>query len=81
WVDGSGIRASSVGDIPQHQRLLMQDVKQYERLGARAILQKDRNLAVQALAVHPLISSYPLAEKLVDAFLTAHAPLVGEWTR
>jgi 6-phospho-beta-glucosidase len=81
WVDGSGIRASSVGDIPQHQRLLMQDVKQYERLAARAILQKDRNLAVQALTVHPLISSYPLAEKLVDAFLTAHAPLVGEWTR
>ena len=81
WIDASGIKPSPVGEIPLNQRLLMQDVKQYERLAAKAILQRDYNLAVQALAVHPLIASYPLAEKLVDAFLKAHAPLVGEWQR
>ena len=48
-------------------------------LAARAILDKDRDLAVRALTVHPLIGSYPLAEKLVAAFLEAHAPLVGTW--
>lgn len=79
WIDATGIRAERVGAIPTHQLLLMQTVKQYERLAARAILERRRDLAVQALAVHPLVSSYPLAEKLVSAFLTAHADLVGEW--
>ncbi len=79
WVDATGIRPQRVGAIPAHQLLLMQTVKQYERLAARAILERRRDLAVQALAVHPLVSSYPLAEKLVNAFLTAHAGLVGEW--
>jgi len=79
WIDARGMTPVHVGAIPDHQLLLMQTVKQYERLAARAILGRDRALAAQALAVHPLIGSYPLAVKLVDAFLTAHAPLLGEW--
>jgi 6-phospho-beta-glucosidase len=57
----------------------MQTVKLYERLAAQAILTRSRALAVEALTVHPLIGSYPLAEKLVDAFLQTHAALVGDW--
>lgn len=79
WIDADGIRPVRVGAVPSHQLLLMQTVKQYERLAARAILNRDRALAVQALAVHPLIGSYPLAEKLVTAFLAQHRALVGEW--
>lgn len=78
-IDENGIRPAHVGKIPQDQLLLMQTVKRYERLGAQAILQRDRSLAVEALATHPLIGSYPLAEKLVKAFLTAHHDLVGAW--
>lgn len=80
WIDASGIRPSHVGKIPEHQYLLMRDVKQYERLASRAILQKDRRLAVQALAVHPLVGSYPKAAALIDAFLRTHAAFVGTWT-
>lgn len=79
WIDAEGIRPEPVGVVRPDQLLLMQSVKQYERLAARAILQRDRGLAVQALAVHPLVGSYPLAEKLVSAFLMAHAPIVGDW--
>ncbi len=79
WMDASGIVPETVGVIPDHQLQLMQSVKLYERLGARAILQKDRAVAVEALTMHPLIGSYPLAEKLVDVFIKAHEPLVGEW--
>lgn len=79
WIDGDGIRPIPVGAIPEHQYLLMRDVKQYERLAAKAILNRSKALAVQALTVHPLIGSYPLAEKLVDAFLNAHRDLVGAW--
>jgi 6-phospho-beta-glucosidase len=57
----------------------MRDVKQYERLAARAILERSRELAYEALTVHPLIGSYPQAVKLVDAFLKTHQDLVGEW--
>ncbi|MBK8027571.1 MAG: 6-phospho-beta-glucosidase [Chloroflexi bacterium] len=79
WVDSSGIRPERVGAIRADQLLLMQTVKQYERLAATAILNRDRRIAVQALAVHPLIGSYPLAEKLVSAFLAAHPTLLGDW--
>lgn len=79
WIDGSGIVPETVGEIPDHQLQLMRSVKMYERLAARAILNKDREIAIEALTMHPLIGSYPLAETLVDAFIQAHAPLVGEW--
>jgi 6-phospho-beta-glucosidase len=68
-----------IGSIPEDQYLLMRAVKQYERLAAQAILRRSKELAYYALAVHPLIGSYPLAEKLVEAFLAAHRDLVGEW--
>jgi 6-phospho-beta-glucosidase len=79
WIDFSGIHPEPVGTIRGDHLLLMQTVKQYERLAARAILERDRALAVQALTIHPLVGSYPLAEKLVDAFLKEHAALVGAW--
>lgn len=79
WVDANGIRPIPVGDVPEPQYLLMRDVKQYERLAARAILERSRTLAYEALTVHPLVGSYPLAEKLVNAFLDTHSALVGEW--
>lgn len=79
WIDASGITPERVGAIPQDELLLMQTVKRYERLAAQAILTRDRTLAVHALATHPLIGSYPLAERLTDAFLAAHRDLVGEW--
>lgn len=79
-VNASGIVPLPVGDILESQYLLMRDVKQYERLSVRAILERSRELAYQALAVHPLIGSYPTARKLVDDFLSAHHDLVGDWT-
>jgi 6-phospho-beta-glucosidase len=79
WIDASGIVPQPVGVISENQLLLMRSVKQYERLAARAILQKDRTLAIEALTVHPLLGSFPLAEKLVDAFLSAHSQIVGVW--
>lgn len=83
WVDADGIRPLPLGDaadIAPDQLLLMQTVKQYERLASQAILQRSRELAVQALTVHPLVASYPLACSLVNAFLDAHRDLVGEWS-
>ena len=79
WVDGSGIRPIHIGDIAENQLRLMQDVKLYERLASQAILNKSRDTAVHALTVHPLVGSYPLAQKLVDAFIEAHQEWIGTW--
>jgi 6-phospho-beta-glucosidase len=79
WVDENGYHPIHIGAIPESQYLLMRDVKRYERLAAQAILQRSKLLAVDALAAHPLIGSYPLAVQLVDEFIEAHRDLVGTW--
>lgn len=78
-VDSTGIRPIHIGAVPEAAYLLIRTVKRYERLAAQAILQRSKRLAVEALATHPLVGSYPLAVKLVDEFIEAHYSLVGDW--
>ncbi|MCC6802865.1 MAG: 6-phospho-beta-glucosidase [Anaerolineae bacterium] len=78
-VNADNITPLPVTGIHDDQLLLMQSVKLYERLASRAILERSRELAYEALTVHPLIGSYPLAKALTDEFLEAHRDLVGEW--
>jgi len=78
-VDGGGIQPVYVGEIPEGPFLLMRQVKYFERLAVRAILERDRALAVEALVAHPLVGSYERASKLVTNYLKAHSDYVGEW--
>ncbi|MCI0713322.1 MAG: 6-phospho-beta-glucosidase [Chloroflexi bacterium] len=78
-VDGNGIKPVKIGDIPEHADLLMHSVKYYERLAVRAILDRDRELAVEAMASHPLVGSYALGRTLVNEYLDAHQEYTGEW--
>lgn len=78
-VDAQGPHPIAIGEVPEGQYLLMRTVKLYERLAAQAVLQRSRKLAVEALAVHPLIGSYPLAKTLVNEFIEAHPNTVGVW--
>jgi 6-phospho-beta-glucosidase len=78
-VDANGMQPLPIGEIPETQYVLIRTVKRYERLAAQAILKKSKSLAVEALATHPLIGSYPLSVKLVDEFVAAHHETVGVW--
>jgi 6-phospho-beta-glucosidase len=78
-VDKDGIRPVPVGMLPEEQSYLIQSVKHYERLASRAILNKDRDLAVDALVAHPLVLSYSRAEPLVDDFLAAYPTYTEGW--
>ncbi len=78
-VDGDGIHAMDIGQIPPAQLNLMKTIKLYEHLSIEAILTSSRTKAVEALMVHPLVLSYPRARALVDDYLKAHIELVGEW--
>ena len=78
-VGGRGIRPIPIDPVPEDAYLLMRAVKRYERLASRAILNRDRTLAVDSLFAHPLIGSYALARTLVDEYLEAHKDYVGKW--
>lgn len=78
-VDRDGVRPLPIGQIPEHQELLVRSVKRYERLTIEAIRQRSRPTAVAALMAHPLVLSFSRATMLVDEYLAAHAAYVGEW--
>lgn len=78
-IDGNGIHPFPVKEVPEAQDQLIQNVKRYERLTVEAIRKKDRSIAVEALAAHPLVLSYSRSEHLVNAYLEAHADYVGVW--
>ncbi len=80
-VDGAGVHPQPIGAIPEPQELLMRTVKLYERLTVEAIFERSRAKAVEALMVHPLVYSYPVARELVDEYLEAHADYVGHWEK
>jgi len=67
--------------LPEGAKALIRTVKYYERTAARAILQRDRALARDALAAHPLVNSHSLAEALVDDYLEIYKSCAGEWAR
>lgn len=68
-IDHNGAHPIGQPHIPQPIMNLIQTMKEYERTAVRAILNRDRDLAVKALLIHPLVANLDLAEKLVDAFL------------
>jgi 6-phospho-beta-glucosidase len=78
-VDANGIRPLPIGQVPEHQELLMRSVKYYENLAVQSVLERSREKAILALMVHPLVMSYSRATVLVDEYLSAHRQYVGEW--
>lgn len=80
-VDRDGVHPHKIGYVPEMQKNLICTVKQYENLTVEAIMTRDRQKAVQALTVHPLICSYPLAEALVDAYAAQYQEYIGAWTK
>ena len=59
--------------------LLVQTIKRYEKLTVEAVKHQSKELAVEALTIHPLVSSYSLAKELVDRYSEANRPYIGEW--
>ncbi len=58
---------------------LIRRMKYYERTAAKAILNKDKVLAVDALASHPLVESYTLAKKLLDKYIQLNEEYSFGW--
>lgn len=67
-VDANGAHAIAGAPLPDHGRGLVCSVKEAERAVIRAAGTGDRAHAVRALTVHPLIDSYAVARRLLDAY-------------
>lgn len=76
----NGVRPKKIQEIPVMQQNLINQIKQYERLTIEDIFEKNKEKAVKALTVHPLISSFSLAKTLVDEYLETHKEFVGIWS-
>jgi 6-phospho-beta-glucosidase len=72
YVGQGVIRPLAFGQIPDHALGLMKSVKAYERLTIQAVLENSYSLAVQALASHPLVPSYPVARAILEDYLRQH---------
>ena len=58
---------------------LIRRMKLYERTAAKAILAKDKDLAVSALSLHPLVESYSLAKQLVESYIELNRDYSTGW--
>lgn len=50
----------------------------YERLSSKAIRERSRSAAIQALTLHPLVNSYSIAVKLVDEFIEHNKTIAAD---
>jgi len=67
------------GKVDRSQAECIRRVKYYERIGAQAILKRDRMLAAESLMAHPLVNSWSLAIQLTDAYIRENTVYTGVW--
>ena len=73
------ITPRKIENIPAMQIQLIKTIKLFERLAVAAIKEKNKQKAMKALMVHPLVNSYPIAKQIVDEYLEVYQAYVGEW--
>lgn len=78
-VSERGIEPVSSGEIPEDCMVLIRTIKHYEKMAVRAIESGSKEDAVRALMLHPLVNSYSLAKRLVEAYKTAYEGTVSSW--
>lgn len=78
-VDASGASPLPVGPLTLHQRGLMTQIKGVEQAVIHAVTAGDRDSALHAFALHPLVDSANLAEKLLSGYEQEFPQLRGLW--
>ena len=71
-VGGAGITALSVGRLPEAIAAVLTARAQQQEITVQAALTGDRDLAVQALALDPLVPDPATAAAILDDAVTAH---------
>jgi 6-phospho-beta-glucosidase len=74
------VQPQKVGEIPDHALGLMKKVKAYERLVCEAAVEGSYSKALLALTMHPLVSDYFLARRILNDYCTQHGSYFPELT-
>ena len=74
-VDGAGVRVLGLDPLAVEAQAVLLANAAYERLTVDAVLARDREAAVHALAANPLVPSYDVARAAVSAIETEY----GVW--
>ena len=78
-VTKDGAIPHKMGRVDEQNLELIRRVKIYERLASKAIREKSKRAAVEALTLHPLVNSYSIASKLVDEYLELNKEYTKDW--
>jgi 6-phospho-beta-glucosidase len=78
-VGRAGAVPTAVGAVPAHARALIETIKDVERTTIRAALDGSAELAVRALALHPLVPSVNVARSIFEQYAARHADLAGRF--
>ena len=78
-ITKNGAIPHKMGKIDEQNFELIRRVKIYERLASKAIREKSRQAAVEALTMHPLVNSYSLANQLIDEYLELNKKYTSDW--
>jgi alpha-galactosidase/6-phospho-beta-glucosidase family protein len=78
-VGGAGILGLSVGRLPDAIAAVLTARAQQQEITVQAALTGDRALAVQALALDPLVPSPTVAEAILDDAIAAHGAVLDRF--
>jgi len=78
-IGKNGAEPIALGHMPLKIRGLVQLVKAYEQLTVRAGVYGDRDAALHALAIHPLVPSFTAAEAMLKELLSANAGFLPQF--
>lgn len=78
-VGAAGIIGLGVGPLPEAVAAVLSARAQQQELTVRAALTGERTLALQALALDPLVSGLAVATSILDDAIAAHDPLLGSF--
>mgnify|MGYP003325558246 CR=1 FL=1 len=68
-VNRGGITPTSIGSVPMSAQGLIQQVRAAERTAIDAALNGSRAQAIRALALHPLVPSVTVAERILEGYM------------
>jgi 6-phospho-beta-glucosidase len=80
-IGRQGAAPIALGHMPLKIRGLVQLVKAYEQLTVEAGVHGDRDAALQALALHPLVPSAALAKSMLDELISSNAEFLPQFRK
>lgn len=72
YVSKNGMQPINIANYPKEVVGLISAVKTYESLAVEAALTGNKETALQALVMHPLVGDYDIAKPLLEDMLEAH---------